>query len=652
MNKLISLCMIVKNEEQFLERCLTSVQSWVDEIIIVDTGSTDRTKEIAHSFTDSVYDFEWINDFAAARNEALKHATGTWILVLDADEYVEEQEIRGLRNFLANEKPTANFVYQINVRNFIDSSGSASISELPIQRIFANRMGLEYDRPIHEQIQRSDGSSYQVVALPYYILHSGYLNQVVASQNKHERNMAIFKGMMDKNELSDYDHSMLAQQFIMANQFEKASYHLKIVLACEHKTTMWYRNSLWAMLDVYLQSQQYIEAWDLFHEQMIPYLDYPDVRCVHGVILISLGLHEQAKQELLTALREAERRTAFQEDLALVSPSMAMRMPMWLLALIYERENNFNQSIYYLTLLLKANNQDSEAWIKIVEILSLNESPGDIAVFLDKLLDITATPQKIITMTKISIGIGNLELAQYYMDRFPCIDELSLSEQMKYSLLSKQTTIFEQLLQNRSIEEITDPTVSKMIILGSIVWSRLDWIEQYENTSLDDSVGVQFAKFVLYTQASQKIEDQKLEPGLELVAADVLCQLYALKMWDTFDSLIDSFSLPTVINHLANFFLSKRYIQPAIQYYQHLLEHNQLDATSCENLGTFHIIEGKTTKALNFWEQAILLRQKAPLKLFIQYCSYCDAPLAKAQMKTKMFEQYPEYVDSPLLKTL
>ena len=88
--------MIVKNEEAFLEKCLLSVQGLVDEIVIVDTGSTDKTKEIALKFTSKVYDFEWCDNFAAARNESLKYATGDWILVLDADEVIVKRSLNNL----------------------------------------------------------------------------------------------------------------------------------------------------------------------------------------------------------------------------------------------------------------------------------------------------------------------------------------------------------------------------------------------------------------------------------------------------------------------------------------------------------------------------------------------------------------------------
>jgi len=88
----ISLCMIVKNEEDALSRCLNSVQGIADEIIIVDTGSTDGTKEIASTFSDKLYDFTWINDFAAARNYAFSFANMEYILWLDADDVILEQD--------------------------------------------------------------------------------------------------------------------------------------------------------------------------------------------------------------------------------------------------------------------------------------------------------------------------------------------------------------------------------------------------------------------------------------------------------------------------------------------------------------------------------------------------------------------------------
>ena len=92
----VSLCMIVKNEEAVIGRCLESVQGMVDEIIIVDTGSEDRTKEIVERYTDKIYDFSWRDDFAAARNYSFSLASGDFILWLDADDYGAQESARSV----------------------------------------------------------------------------------------------------------------------------------------------------------------------------------------------------------------------------------------------------------------------------------------------------------------------------------------------------------------------------------------------------------------------------------------------------------------------------------------------------------------------------------------------------------------------------
>ena len=89
----ISVCMIVLNEEKTLERVLTCVQKFADEIVVVDTGSNDKSKEIAKKFTDKVYDFEWVDDFSKARNFAFSKATMPYLMWIDADDFIDETNI-------------------------------------------------------------------------------------------------------------------------------------------------------------------------------------------------------------------------------------------------------------------------------------------------------------------------------------------------------------------------------------------------------------------------------------------------------------------------------------------------------------------------------------------------------------------------------
>ena len=99
----ISLCMIVRDEEETIARCLETVEKIVDEIIVVDTGSVDRTKEIVEKYTSNIYDFQWIDDFAAARNFSFSKATQEYILWLDADDVLLEDAQEALKLGLVNE---------------------------------------------------------------------------------------------------------------------------------------------------------------------------------------------------------------------------------------------------------------------------------------------------------------------------------------------------------------------------------------------------------------------------------------------------------------------------------------------------------------------------------------------------------------------
>lgn len=149
---LLSLCMIVKNEEANLPRCLESVKGVVDEMVIVDTGSTDRTKEIAQSYGAKVYDFEWVDDFSAARNYGIDRAKGEWILVLDADEVLDAQTAIELRPILETSKADA---YNCVTRNVLSLQPELYYHDSSFQgwvRVFRNRPQYRFESMYHEAV--------------------------------------------------------------------------------------------------------------------------------------------------------------------------------------------------------------------------------------------------------------------------------------------------------------------------------------------------------------------------------------------------------------------------------------------------------------------------------------------------------------------
>jgi len=145
----LSICMIVKNEADLLARCLDSVRQAADEIIVVDTGSTDATMEIAREKGAKVICDKWRNDFAWSRNISIQHATGAWILWLDADDIVPPESIPVLKT-LKTEKP--DHIIGLTVKN--QRSGNTG-TEFVQARMFPNRPDLYFERRIHEQIMPS-----------------------------------------------------------------------------------------------------------------------------------------------------------------------------------------------------------------------------------------------------------------------------------------------------------------------------------------------------------------------------------------------------------------------------------------------------------------------------------------------------------------
>ena len=147
----ISVCMIVKNEEAVLARCLDSLRGIADEIVIVDTGSTDRTKEIATIYTSRIYDFTWIYDFAAARNFAFSKATCDYIYSADADEILEEidrQKFLTLKQALLPEIEIVEMIYV----NPTDCNAVYNFSKEPRPKLFKRLREFRWIDPIHETV--------------------------------------------------------------------------------------------------------------------------------------------------------------------------------------------------------------------------------------------------------------------------------------------------------------------------------------------------------------------------------------------------------------------------------------------------------------------------------------------------------------------
>lgn len=194
---IITLALIARNEEAHIGRCLRSTSGLAAEMIVVDTGSTDRTKEIALSCGARVLDFPWIDDFSAARNQALAAAHGRWILVLDADEYLPPSSVEAILE-LTSSAAAADRAYHL-VNKSSKDEGRTGISGL-IVRLFPNDPRVRYEWPVHEQVVTSlQRANIPIANTGIEIIHTGYSSPEVNAA-KQQRNLRILEKMTTQAE--------------------------------------------------------------------------------------------------------------------------------------------------------------------------------------------------------------------------------------------------------------------------------------------------------------------------------------------------------------------------------------------------------------------------------------------------------------------
>ena len=210
----ISVCMIVKNEEAVLARCLDSLQGIADEIVIVDTGSTDRTKEIAKLYTSRIYDFTWIYDFAAARNFAFSKATCDYIYSADADEVLEEKDREKFMQLKQALLPEIEIVEMIYV-NPEECNMVYNYTREPRPKLFKRLREFRWIDPIHETVALNP------------LVYSSDIEIQHRPQNLHSgRDFDAFQRELNKNgRLSERLYSMYAKELFISgtlSDFEAA----------------------------------------------------------------------------------------------------------------------------------------------------------------------------------------------------------------------------------------------------------------------------------------------------------------------------------------------------------------------------------------------------------------------------------------------
>ncbi|RKP47380.1 glycosyltransferase [Cohnella endophytica] len=290
--KTISLVMIVLNESDKLKRCLESVHDIVDEMIVVDTGSSDNSKEIALSYRAKVYDFTWTQSFADARNFALSHSTSDWNLTLDADEYISNDCALAIRTFI-NRKDVE--IGRIKKVNKVMHKDGESYENSYTSRLFP--AGIKYSGRIHEQID----SDLPRVKIDVEVQHDGYFEI-----KKSDRNIPILQMELRDHPNSSYYLYQLAKEYNGLGNFAEANSLYKKAYRLISRREIYAPNLIVDYIYNIVAGGLYEEGIEVIQEKQQFIHDYPDYHFACGVFYLEYILSDVAKNaHLLNKIEES-----------------------------------------------------------------------------------------------------------------------------------------------------------------------------------------------------------------------------------------------------------------------------------------------------------------------------------------------------------
>lgn len=294
----LSACMIVKDERAFLEDCLISLEPVVDEVIVVDTGSTDGTQDLVRAFEKAkLVEIPWEDDFSKARNVSLDHATGDWILIIDADERLHPDDRDRLRKIIATGEVQA---YYVDIVNFPDRQDQTVISKR--LGLFQRRSDIRFENPIHEQVDVSIARARLRAAYSgIRLLHYGYDPEVRRAKKKSERNQRIIENALASDPENPFMNFNMAQEhFALGELSESVEYYQKAIKPWERSMERRFELPPYVSIAVYRMTValaaagEYTKAFEALRRYQLVFPDYTELRFMEAGLHARLGDYERA----------------------------------------------------------------------------------------------------------------------------------------------------------------------------------------------------------------------------------------------------------------------------------------------------------------------------------------------------------------------
>lgn len=384
----VSLCMIVRNEEHHLPDCLRSASDLFQDMVIVDTGSTDGTRAVAESFGARVFDFPWPDSFGAARNESLRHARGKWIMWLDADDRLDEENRGHLAAVLDNLGDERD-AYAIKVRSVLNAERSA-FRLLDQVRLFRNLPSIRWDYRIHEQILPAVNRTGGVVRWTNVIVdHVGYVD-ASARRGKLERNLRLLE--MDHAERPDDGFTLfnLGWTLLDLGRTAEALTHLQHALETTKPSSSTLRKLYHLLALAYRHLDRKEEALRMCAEGLKRFPLDGELLCEEGLLRRDQGEFRGAEKSWLS-LVDAQRGQYF------ASEEVGLRgfRSRQLLAEIYRAQDRRLEAEVQWRAALAERGDFEPAWLGLAELYLRGERFTDLEYFLQDLEQRGLTAAKI-----------------------------------------------------------------------------------------------------------------------------------------------------------------------------------------------------------------------------------------------------------------
>lgn len=582
----VALCMIVKNEGKYLDRCLQSVQGKVDEIIIVDTGSTDRTVEIAEKYGSVIKHFEWINDFAAARNYSIEAVKSEYILVLDADEYLDDGA--DLKKDLEKSKD----YYSLTIKNY-QTEGRVVLHKNV--RLFKSGIGLTYDGKLHEHLNTfGEDNKYEGTESDTLIHHVGYLPEVVLEKGKKERNYEIMLKELKENP-TGYSYFNMGVVYMNEENYDKALDMFKKSYPLSKDKT-YVRTLLVRMGECLYILRRYEEGIKLLLDAVSAFPRYTDLHYTLGNLYLNSGYLKDAQLVF-------ERCLEFGEVIDNVGIEGASSyMSNYRLAVIYEMKGRTEAAFdeaYKAVTKKRSYTPALSLYLKIMQRAGVK--PNEIKeqlnriYLIDKAEDIKAL---IYSLYEIRHPLMN--------DFVFLLEDLRLADMRAVALmLDKQ--------YDRSLEEWEKvKVITKSNVLDAAVLCMLT-----QNRALEGKVKecLNFSskewKFISKVLFNESVDKPCLTPEVEKLLYNISEYMINIDEFDQFE-YISSYVLQcsaVILDKLASLLIDYNFIDTAVELLLVSINKYPMRAESLTFLGDAYRRQNRAAEALKFYNQALKIKE-------------------------------------------